>query len=34
MTGRVYLERGHQVTVITPFNARRAPESTVSSLHR
>lgn len=33
MTGRVYLERGHPVTVITPYNARRAPDITAPWLH-
>lgn len=33
MTGRVYLERGHPVTVITPYNARRTPEVDAAWLH-
>ncbi|MEU5298016.1 hypothetical protein [Streptomyces umbrinus] len=33
MTGRVYLERGQPVTVVTPYCARRAPELTGDWLH-
>ncbi|MDQ1022442.1 hypothetical protein QF035_000024 [Streptomyces umbrinus] len=33
MTGRVYLERGRPVTVVTPYCARRAPELTGDWLH-
>jgi hypothetical protein len=33
MTGRVYLERGHPVTVIIPFCARRTPDITGEWLH-
>lgn len=33
MTGRVYLERGHPVTVIIAYCARRAPDITGGWLH-
>ncbi|MGA5508928.1 hypothetical protein [Streptomyces umbrinus] len=33
MTGRVYLERGRPVTVVTPYCARRAPDVTGDWLH-
>jgi acetyl esterase len=33
MTGRAYLERGHPVTVVTLFNARRALEITGDWFH-
>lgn len=33
MTGRVYLERGRRVTVVTPYCARRVPELAGDWLH-
>jgi acetyl esterase len=33
ITGRTYLERGSPVTVITAYNARRAPDITAPWLH-
>lgn len=33
MTGREYLERGQPVTVIIPYNARRAPYITAAWFH-
>ncbi|MGW5609391.1 hypothetical protein ACWEWI_25465 [Streptomyces sp. NPDC003753] len=33
MTGRVHLERGHPVTVVIPYCARRAPDITGNWLH-
>lgn len=33
MTGRVYLERGHPVTVVIPYCARRAPDIPGAWLH-
>ncbi|MFF8036231.1 hypothetical protein [Streptomyces sp. NPDC016626] len=33
MTGQVYLERGHPVTVVTPFSARHVPEITGDWFH-
>lgn len=33
MTGRVYLERGHPVTLVIPYCARSAPDITGPWLH-
>ncbi|GAA2350493.1 hypothetical protein [Streptomyces violaceusniger] len=33
ITGRTYLERGSPITVITAYNARRAPDITGPWLH-